>query len=195
MKRLIALLLIVFMAVSLTACFGGASTQETAAEPTVDPEDVEREDYATNFDGLKRYFVDLQYVTEYNIDVNGNKKVDMGENGLVDASIIGAVDGKRYLVEGTNFVEFYTFIDEKATPDEAAKDLTSSEIYKTIKNGDVYEVLELSKLEGVVTEDGKYMMLYPADSEYDYKKLEKEFIKFFDYEDKSDADKKESDKK
>lgn len=183
MKRLIALLLIVFMAVSLTACFGGASTQETAAEPTVDPEDVEREDYATNLKGMQEYFVDKQLIVKA-----GSKKTD--------ASIIGAEKGKRFLVSGTTeIVEFYTFIDEKATPDEAAKDLTSSEIYKTIKNGDVYEVLELSKLEGVVTEDGKYMMLYPADSEYDYKRLEKEFIKFFDYEDKSDADKKESDKK
>ena len=52
------------------------------------------------------------------------------------------------------------------------------EVYDAISKGDTYDILGLQKMKGAVSKSGKYMMLYKADSTYDYSKIEKEFKKF-----------------
>lgn len=158
MKKIFALLLIIAIAVSLTACMGtSTSTESTSATEKVKVEDVDIKNYDKTFSGMQKYLKDLELIT--------------GDETEIQASIIGAKKGVRYMVDKVNFVEFYAF-DTKATPDEAEK------VYDAISNGDVYDCLGLQDLKGVVSSSGKYVMLYKADSTYDYSKIEKEFKKF-----------------
>ncbi len=158
MKRIIAILLVLIMTVSLTACMGGGNTGETTpTEKPVKVEDVDIKDYDKTFAGMQKYLKDLQLIT--------------GEPTETQADVLGAKKGVRYSVDKTNFVEFYAF-DTKATPDEAEK------LYADIADGGKYNVLGLQDLKGVVSGSGKYVMLYKADSPFDYSKIEKEFVKF-----------------
>lgn len=158
MKRLVAILLTLLMVVSLAAC-GGASTQNpTTATEKVDVKDVKIDNYKKTFSGMQKYLLDLKLIS-------GDNKIE------TQADLIGAKKGVRYNVDKTNFVEFYAF-DIQATPDEAVK------VYDCIANDKEYNVLGLEDLEGVVSKSGKYIMLYPASSTYDYSKIEKEFKKF-----------------
>ena len=87
------------------------------------------------------------------------------------ADIVGAKAGVRYILNADSFVEFYQF-DTKATPDEAQK------LFDTVTDGGTYDVLGLTKLKGVVSDSGNFIMLYPANSKYDYSKITDEFKKF-----------------
>ena len=158
MKKIFAILLIIAMTVSLTACFGApASTDSTTATEKVKVEDVDIKNYEKNFSGMLSYLYDLELIT-------GNKTE-------TQADVVGAKSGVRYSVDKTNFVEFYA-VDTDATPDAAEK------MFDSIADGGTYDPLGLQGMKGVVSSSGKYVMLYKADSTFDYSKIEKEFKKF-----------------
>ncbi len=158
MKKIFAILLIIAIAVSLTACMGTTSnTASTTPTEKVKAEDVDIKNYEKNFSGMLSYLYDLELIT--------------GDKIETQADIVGAKSGVRYNVDKTNFVEFYA-VDTDATPDQAVK------MFDSIADDGTYDPLGLQKMKGVVSGSGKYVMLYKADSSFDYSKIEKEFKKF-----------------
>ena len=158
MKKIFAILLIIAIAVSLTACMGTTSgTSATTPTEKVKVEDCDIKNYERNFSGMLSYLYDLELIT--------------GDKTETQADVVGAKKGVRYNVDKTNFVEFYA-VDTDATPDEAEK------MFDSIADGGKYNPLGLQDMKGVVSGSGKYVMLYKADSSFDYSKIEKEFKKF-----------------
>lgn len=160
MKRIIAILLVVITLFAFAGCSIGTNNAPTEAKETKKTEtsDAKADDYKKNFDTMVKYFVDKEIVS--------------GDPVKTRAELIGAQKGVRYMVKGRDFVEFYE-INTKATPDEAQN------LYDTVSQGKVYNVYNgVSQLKGAVSSSGKYIMLYPASSEYDYSKIIAEFKKF-----------------
>lgn len=164
MKRLVAILLSILVVVSLSACTMGTDGTKLnggtdATEATQAPQaDIDK--YAKDFDGMQEYLKELDLISD--------KK---GDKTIMQAELIGAKQGVRYKIDTTNFVEFYEF-DITATPDEAEN------VLNAFNNGESYKVLGIEDVNGVVSNSGKYVMLYPATSTYDYSKIEEEFVKF-----------------
>ncbi|MBR2714957.1 MAG: hypothetical protein IKB73_01975 [Ruminococcus sp.] len=164
MKRLVALLLCILVMISISACTMGTDGTQlnkdtSATEETKAPE-VDITKYKKDFDSMQKYLIKMELLSD---------KKDA--KTVMQADIIGAKTGVRYKLDTTNFVEFYE-LDTKATPDEGQK------LYDAISSGKTYKVLGVEELEGVVSGSGKYLMLYPVTSSYDYSNLEKEFKKF-----------------
>ncbi len=164
MKRLVAILLSILVVVSLSACTMGTDGTKlngnTEATDATQAPQADIDKYAKDFDGMQEYLKELELVS--------SKKDD---KTVMQADLIGAKQGVRYKIDTTNFVEFYEF-DIAATPDEAEKVLSA------FANDETYKVLGLEDVKGVVSNSGKFAMLYPATSTYDYSKIEEEFVKF-----------------
>lgn len=157
MKKIIAVLLTLLMLMSLAACSTGTIiTSETTTDATEAPR-VDIEKYEKSFNGMQKYLIDMELI-------DSKSKVEL------QADVIGAKKGVRYTVGGS-FVEFYVF-DTKATPDEAVK------VYDGIADGGIYKVLGIEDEKGEVSSSGKYIMLYPATSSFDYSVIIEEFKKF-----------------
>lgn len=160
MKRLIALLLTLLVVVSLSACTFGSRPLEQKATQAQEDDTPDITKYKKDFAGMQKYLIDMELLPS-----EGSAK------SKTKAEIVGAKAGVRYILDTENFVEFYQF-DTKATPDEAQN------LFDTVKDGGTYDVLGLTKLKGVVSDSGNFIMLYPADSKYDYAKIADEFKKF-----------------
>lgn len=164
MKRIVAILISVLILVSLSACTIGTDgtklgTNADATEATEAPK-VDINKYDKTLDGMVEYLQELKLISKKD-----------GDKTVTQAELIGAKSGYRFKLDATNFVEFYE-IDTTATPDEAEK------VIDAFTNGENYKVLGVEDVKGVVSGSGKYMMIYPATSTYDYSKIKDEFIKF-----------------
>ena len=161
MKKIIALLIALMMVFSLTACMGGGTQSSGASSDQAKP----MKDYATDFDGLKKY------IEDYN---TGGSEAD------IYYSIIGADNGKRYILNGNAFVEIYDFstyagasaTPDQATADQAAKDsekyTNAKNFFAKVKDGKVRLLENSSELTVFVTKSGKYVLLYDETRGYDY---------------------------
>lgn len=157
MKKIIAILLTLIMVMSLAACSTGTIiTSETTTDATEEPK-VDVSKYEKSFNGMQKYLIDMKLIDSKN-------KVEL------QADVIGAKKGVRYTV-GASFVEFYVF-DTKSTPDEAVN------VYDGIADGGIYKVLGIEDVKGEISSSGKYVMLYPATSTFDYSEIAEEFKKF-----------------
>ncbi len=164
MKRLIAILLSVMLIATLCACSMGTdgtklSGDSSATDATEAPE-VDINKFSKDFDGMVKYLQELKLISSKDADKT-----------VTNAELIGAKQGARFKCDATNFVEFYEF-DTKATPDEAQK------VFDAFEKDEVYKVLGIEDVKGVVSGSGKFVMLYPATSTYDYSEIEAEFVKF-----------------
>lgn len=162
MKKIIALLLIVLFMVSLTACSIDTTNAPGATQATQKEEapEIDINNYEKDFDGLQKYLVDMELIKDekdFKIETN--------------AQIIGAKKGIRYELDKTNFVELYELYTD-STPDEA------QQVYDSIQDSGTYTVLNIRKMNGVYSSSGKYLLIYPADSTYDYSEIVEEFEKF-----------------
>lgn len=164
MKRIIALMLTLLMVVALSACTMGTDgttlNQNTSETSATEAPKVDIEKYEKDFDGMQAYLIELELLSG-----------DEDDKIETQADVIGAKTGVRYQLDTTNFVEFYEF-DTAATPDEAVS------VYDAISNGETYKVLGIEALKGEVSSSGKFIMLYPATSTYDFSELAEEFEKF-----------------
>ena len=158
MKRIVAILISVLILVSLSACTIG--TDGTKLGTNADATEATEAPYDKTLDGMVEYLQELKLISKKD-----------GDKTVTQAELIGAKSGYRFKLDATNFVEFYE-IDTTATPDEAEK------VIDAFTNGENYKVLGVEDVKGVVSGSGKYMMIYPATSTYDYSKIKDEFIKF-----------------
>ncbi|MBE6824503.1 MAG: hypothetical protein E7513_04070 [Ruminococcaceae bacterium] len=162
MKRLVALLLTILVMVSLSACTMGTDGTKLNQDPSAATEapKVDINKFDKNFDGMQAYLKELKLIS--------SKEADMT---VTQADVIGAKKGVRYNIDAVHFVEFYEF-DTKATPDEAQK------VYDAIAKDGTYNVLGVEDVKGVISDSKKFVMLYPANSTYDYSEIIEEFKKF-----------------
>lgn len=164
MKKLLAILLLIMVVVSVSACTIGTDgtklgTDANATEATEAPKaDITK--FEDNLDGMVKYLQELELISKKDADKT-----------VTQADLIGAKSGVRFKLDSANFVEFYEF-DTTATPDEAQK------VIDAFSNNEIYKVLGIEDVKGVVSGSGKLVMLYPASSTYDYSKIKEEFVKF-----------------
>lgn len=164
MKRIIAVLLLVLFACSLTACTmgtdGTALNKDTTATQQTEAPKVDVEKFDKDFDGMQEYLKEMELISSKDKDKT-----------VMQADTIGAVNGVRYMLDTSHFVEFYEY-DTVNLSDDA------SEIIDAISNGETYKVFSLKDVKGAMSGSGKFMILYPADSTYDYSEIIEEFSKF-----------------
>ena len=149
MKKIIAVLLIIGLALSLTGCFGFGST--TSTEDTSTP--LEISEYDKSFDGMLRYLTDYKFIPS-----------DSASRSTVYYDMFGADNGVRCVLSGKAFIEFYDFSKaDSATADEVMADMKD--------DGKFYAVEGLSELTAVFSKSGRFAAVYDEKNSYDYAKI------------------------
>lgn len=152
MKKIIALVLAAMLVLSLCACMPtakGPKIQEVT-DPT-DPQAVKYTDYADSLEGLCDYFADMGYVYAMPDDATGD---EIKDPVVMMADIIGADKGYKFTYSygsSTIVLELYSYTD------------TDSEFYKQAKSEGkitVAENLEDGTVDVVLSDNGKYLMIY-----------------------------------
>ena len=163
MKKLIALMLTLVLALSLTGCFGmGQQTSSTADQAVA----ADVETYDKDFDGL------VKYITDRN-----NKSV----KSTIFYDILGAQNGARIVLNSNAYVEVYDFSNVgSATADQSAESAEKARIIledikasaEESKDGfGKFSPMENSiEMTAVITDSGKYVLAWDATRSYDYPK-------------------------
>ena len=161
MKKIIALITALVLVLSLTACMGGGTQTSGSSSDQAKP----IKEYSKDFDGLKKYIAD------YNAG---------GSEAELFYSILGADNGKRYILNGNAYVEIYDFssyVNASATPDQATADQAAKDgdkyesakaFFAKIKDGKVRLLENGTELSVMITNSGKYVLLYDETRGYDY---------------------------
>lgn len=151
MKKLISLIAACALAaVMLTGCSGTADTtassNNTETNSSTDTQSVSADSYDKTFDGFVQYMTDGGYIK--------------GDGTDLTASAIGAKQGKRYTISsGTSkcYVELYEYEDQ--TSELAQKTIANARADHSFHLFDSTESATQFTY-AVVTEDGKFLMLY-----------------------------------
>lgn len=152
MKKIFALLLVAVMMLSFTACMSPASRAPKIQEVT-DPattDEIKVADYEDSLEGLCEYFADMGYV----YDLPEATDDEMTDPVVMKADMIGATKGYKftYNYDGETVVlELYSYTD------------TNNEYYKQAKSEGkitVTEALEEGTVDVVLSDNGKYLMIY-----------------------------------
>lgn len=152
MKKIFALLLVTLMVLSLTACMSPSSREPKIQEVT-DPattDEIKVKDYPDTLEGLCDYFADMGYVYAMP-EATGD---EMTDPVVMKADMIGADKGYKftYNYDGETVVlELYSYTD------------TNNDFYKQAKSEGkitVTEALEEGTVDVVLSDNGKYLMIY-----------------------------------
>lgn len=190
MKRFIAAILCVgLIAAVSTGCAykdalskdNTATTQATEATgnaATVD--EVEEKNFEDNLNGLSNYFAKKGYIT------TKDGKIDESTVTVMDASLIGAKEGKKY---ATSYggkaitIELYEYdVRNLNNLNDTAKTVIES-----VKNSGEFTILDLPPVKAYLSNNGRYIMVYTdasiddanPDKESDNYKHREEVIKNF----------------
>ena len=168
MKRLFALVLCIFLVMSLCACGadplynGGAATSDETAVAQTEVKKADITKYEKTFDGMQKYLIDSELLPS-------DEKAKTDTLG----SLIGAKDkGYRYMLSSSAFIEFYEYDLENLN--DVAKN-----IFSQIEKDGTFVVAEgLETLTGVKSSSGKFLAVYNAAISFDYDKIIAEFKQF-----------------
>ena len=187
MKRFIAAILCVGLiaAVSTGCAYKDAlskdntattrATEATGNVATVD--EIDAKNFSDNLQGLSEYFAKKEYIT------TKDGKIDESTVTVMDASLIGAKEGKKY---ATSYggkaitIELYEY-DLKNLND------TAKTVIESVKNSGEFTILDLPSVEAHLSDNEKYLMIYTdssiddanPDKESDNYKHREEVIKNF----------------
>ncbi len=157
MKKIVVLVLALMLAVSLCACMPNANTPkiQTVTDPATTDE-IKVENYEDSLEGLCAYFADMGYVYAMP-ETTGD---EMKDPVVMRAEMIGADKGYKFT---------YTYGDEIVVLELYSYTDTDSDFYKQAKNEGkitVTEELEEGTVDVVLSENGKYLMIYndPAEN-------------------------------
>lgn len=187
MKRFIAAILCVGL---IAAVFAGcaykdalskdntATTQATEATGSAATADeVEEKNFEDNLNGLSNYFAKKGYIT------TKDGKIDESTVTVMDASLIGAKEGKKYATAYGGkaiTIELYEY-DLKNLND------TAKTVVESVKNSGEFTILDLPSVKAYLSNNGRYIMVYTdasiddanPDKESDNYKHREEVIKNF----------------
>lgn len=161
MKKIISLIMVCTLsAVILAGCndSSGANTGNTgsadltATNSGTDVQSVSASDYEKTFEGFVKYMDDSGFVK--------------GDGADLTASAIGAAKGKRYIISGTYkySIELYEYEDQSS--ELAQKTITNARTDHSFHLMDSTESATVNTY-ALVTEDGKFLMLFTDSSSND----------------------------
>lgn len=155
MKKIIALIAVLALALSLTGCFGSNQTSgSTSDEATL--EDIA--DYNKDYKGLLKYVADSNsgcVVQELYFD------------------ILGADNGARIIFNNNPYVEIYDFssvVDDTATADSADPERAKAILEDIKDDGKFKPMKDGIDMTAVITDSGKYVIAWDASRGFDYEK-------------------------
>lgn len=167
MKKLFAVLLIAALMFSLTGCFGAPNN--SSSDVTVTPHELDY--YTKDFYGLQLYLVDhslIPYVdlANYKPATNGEPATDAdsGVRTRVFYDLLGADNGIRYTVSGNVIIEIYDF-------SSASSELAKKSLADIKDDGKITVEGSSVQMTGVISQSGKYVILYNANHDYEYSKI------------------------
>lgn len=182
MKRLFAALLCAgLLAVAMTGCSyqdalaqnnESSQVEETKTDNEEESEDtVNPADYDNNLDGLCEYFAAMGYIPT---DKKGN--IDESKEVVMDASLIGAKDGKKYQTK-TMALELYEYDVENLND-------TAKEVIASVEKDGSFTILDMNPVKAYLSDNGKYLMVYTdpsisGDKENDRSILRDEVVENF----------------
>lgn len=171
MKKIIAALLAaVVITISASGCMG------MGAKPAVATGDEARSqnaaDYPDTYEGLCNYLASFGYINPLKDNVDSTYVV-------MDYALVGATHGRRYTEQTKKkaTIEIYDYSD--------AKSATADEVLAGIKEKGTFTVLGLPEVKAILSNNGKYMMVYNDKSikednkEQDEYKLREEIVEKF----------------
>lgn len=116
--------------------------------------EIKSTDYDDSLKGLAEYFAKKGY-----LENNKDKTVKM------DASLIGADEGNKYVSGKTITVELYSYNPSKLND-------TAKKIIESVKKDGTFTILDLDPSEAYLSDNGKYLMVY-TDTAIDKNKPDK----------------------
>ena len=157
-KKVLAILVVLMMIISLTACGGDALYDKKSTEATSASEADENlksiSSYPKTIEGIEQCLVDRGLFTE---DV-------VGKRSEMRYDLIGAVKGYRYTINSNAFVEIYEYPE--------TLNATADEVKSTISKDGTFSIADMDPLTGVYSTDGKFLLIYNAKINFDgYEKI------------------------
>ena len=164
-KKLLAILVVVLMIVSLTACGGDALYDKKTTENTASTEADENvksiSSYPKTIEGIEQCLVDRGLFTDAVVENRSDMLYEL----------IGAIKGYRYTINNNAFVEIYEY--------PATLNATADEVKSSISKDGTFTIADMDPLTGVYSSDGKFMLVYNAKIGFDGYEMIAEVIKQF----------------
>lgn len=173
MRKLIAAVTaVMIMAVGFAGCnndpLSVQNVQDTTAstEATNATEPVKDKTYKETIDGIAELFVDKGYMEIAKDNANVTE---------MDASLIGAKEGKRYTTKYNNaevLIELYSFDMSDAKLKE-----TAEQTIKSVKETGKFRIFQLDPVTAYVSDSDKFLLIYtdksnPAEDSDNYKRMQ-----------------------
>ena len=146
MKKIIAALAAAIMiSVVTTGCFGMG--QKAAVATGDEAQSQEASDYENDFEGLCNYLASFGYINPLKDNVDSTYVV-------MDYALVGAAHGRRYTEQTKKkaTIEIYDYTDVKSA--------TADEILAGVKDKGTFTVLGLPEVKAILSNNGKFMMVY-----------------------------------
>lgn len=154
-KLIIAGLSAVLIAASFAGCGNDplnppqGTTAATEASGSATPDTVSQQNYEDTFEGLVNYFADSKYI-----------ETDETKVTKMDAELIGAVQGNRYITVYNNanvIIELYAF-------DTGALTDTGKKVINSVKETGKFQIMDLEAVPACLSDSEKYLMIYKDQS-------------------------------
>ena len=166
LKKILALVLVMVMAVSLTGCMTTKGQTSTELVVSAEEKNPDMSAYTNDFDGITKYLADCEVIA--------------GEGAEMSADFIGAVTGKKYA---------FSYEGQKATCEIYEYDLenlndTAKAVIDSVKTKGYFESLD-SEVTATLSNNGKFLMIYvnsaKADNEVQQKMIARINDKFTNF--------------
>lgn len=136
------------------------ATDATGSLATVD--ETENKNYSDNLEGLSNYFADKGYIT------TKDGKIDESTVTVMDASLIGAKEGKKYATSYGGKAITIELYEYDLTNLSEIND-TAKTVIESVKNNGEFTILDLPSVKAYLSNNGRYIMIY-TDASIDDKK-------------------------
>lgn len=175
-KLIVSVMAVMIMAIGFAGCNNdplskqnveaNAATASTEATNATEAETAKDKTYKETVDGIAELFVDKGYMA---IEKDNANVTEM------DASIIGAKEGKRYTTSYNNaevVIEIYSF----DMTDEKLKE-TAEQTIKSVKEEGKFRIFQLDPVTAYLTDSDKFLLVYtdrsnPAEDSDNYKRMQ-----------------------
>ena len=147
MKKIIAALLAaVVITISASGCMGGMGAKPAVATGD-EAKSQNAADYPDTYEGLCNYLASFGYI-------NPLKDNDDVTYVVMDYALVGATHGRRYTEQTKKkaTIEIYDYSE--------ARSATADEILAGMKDKGTFTVLGLPEVKAILSNNGKYMMVY-----------------------------------
>lgn len=128
------------------------ATEATGSAATAD--EVDAKNFEDNLNGLSNYFAKKGYIT------TKDGKIDEGTVTVMDASLIGAKEGKKYAASYGGkaiTIELYEYNVNNLND-------TAKAVFDSVKTDGEFTILDLPSVKAYLSNNGRYIMVYTDDS-------------------------------